>query len=163
MASRRWRTMQPCAEPICPHTCARGLASSHSHSKTKLSTTPIPLTRAASTDCGECINGLIARPRGATRRVPGGSATTNTRNDGHLVFVLRIRNLEGANVPSMQRKHSSDGRRSWIRRRNSGGVHRQVQKSSQSERSQSVSENKGEMIWQQAKRETRSNRKGISR
>src|SRR5580700_740042 len=69
----------------------------------------------------------------------------------------------GTYVPRMHRNHSSDGRRSWIHGRNSGGVHRQVQKSSQSECSRSVSENKGEMIWRQAKRETRSNRKGISR
>ena len=33
----------------------------------------------------------------------------------------------------------------------------------QSESSRSVSENKGEIRWQQAKRETRSTRKGISR
>jgi hypothetical protein len=78
---RRWRTTQPCAGAICPHICARGLASAHSHSKTELSTTPIPLTRAASMDCGECTNGSIALPRGATRRAPGGSATTNTRSD----------------------------------------------------------------------------------
>src|SRR5712692_7720030 len=57
---------------------------------------------------------------------------------------------------------TADGRRSRIRGRNSGGVYRQVQKSFQSEWSRSVSENKGEMIWQQAKRETRSSRKGIS-
>src|SRR6266566_5334338 len=81
MASRRWRTTQLCAEPIWPHIYVRGLVSAHSHSKAELSTTPIPLTRAASTDCGECINGSIALPRGATRRGLGGSATTNTRND----------------------------------------------------------------------------------
>jgi Bacterial protein of unknown function (DUF899) len=55
------------------------------------------------------------------------------------------------------------GRRSRIHGRNSGGVHRQVQKIFQSESSRSVSENKGEIRWQQAKRETRSTRKGISR
>jgi hypothetical protein len=48
-------------------------------------------------------------------------------------------------VPSMHRKHSSNGRRSWIHGRNSGGVHRQIQKSLQSESSRSVSESKGEM------------------
>jgi hypothetical protein len=47
-------------------------------------------------------------------------------------------------VPSMHRKHSSHGRRSRIHGRNSGGVHRQVQKTFQSESSPSVSENKGE-------------------
>jgi len=37
------------------------------------------------------------------------------------------------NVPSMHLKHSSDRRRSHILGRNSGGVHRQVQKIFQSE------------------------------
>jgi NAD(P)-dependent dehydrogenase (short-subunit alcohol dehydrogenase family) len=69
----------------------------------------------------------------------------------------------GRYVPSMRRKHSSNGRRSWIRGRNSGAVHRQVQKIFRIESFPSVS-NKGEMIWQHAKRETRSGaRKGISR
>jgi hypothetical protein len=40
---------------------------------------------------------------------------------------------------------------------------RQFQRSFQSKWSRSVSENKGEMIWQQAKRETRRARKGIWR
>src|SRR5258705_10718335 len=44
----------------------------------------------------------------------------------------------------MHRKHSSDGRRGRIHGRNSGGVHRQVQKIFQSESSRSASENKGE-------------------
>ena len=66
-------------------------------------------------------------------------------------------------MPSMHRKHSSNGRRSRIHGRNSGGVHRQVQKIFQSESSRSVSENKGEIRWQQAKRETRNTGKGISR
>jgi NAD(P)-dependent dehydrogenase (short-subunit alcohol dehydrogenase family) len=69
----------------------------------------------------------------------------------------------GTRVPSMHRKRSSDDRRSRILGRNSGGVHRQVQKIFQREWPRSVSGNKGEMIWQQAKRETRSTRKGISR
>jgi len=53
----------------------------------------------------------------------------------------------------MHRKHSSNRRRSRIHGRNSGGVHRQVQKILQSESSRSVSEDKGEIRWQQAKRE----------
>src|SRR5207245_11155382 len=95
MASRRWRTTQACAEPICPHTCARGLASAHSHSKMELSTTPIPLTRAASTDCGECINGSIALAKGATKAGPGGRATTNTRSDGEPGFCLTSQKFGG--------------------------------------------------------------------
>jgi hypothetical protein len=43
------------------------------------------------------------------------------------------------------------------------GVHRQVRKISQSESSRSVSEDKGEIRWQQAKRETRNTGQGISR
>ncbi len=58
-------------------------------------------------------------------------------------------------MPRMHRKHSSNGRRSRIHGRNSGGVHRQVQKSFQSESFRSVSENNGEMIWQQTKRKIR--------
>jgi predicted dithiol-disulfide oxidoreductase (DUF899 family) len=46
----------------------------------------------------------------------------------------------------------------WLDRapkgRNSGGVHRQVQKIFQSESSRSVSENKREIRWQQVGRET---------
>ena len=38
-------------------------------------------------------------------------------------------------MPSMHRKHSSDGRRSRIHGRNSGGVHRQVQEINQKESS----------------------------
>jgi predicted dithiol-disulfide oxidoreductase (DUF899 family) len=45
----------------------------------------------------------------------------------------------------MHRKRSSDGRRSGIHGRNSGGVHQQVQEMFQGEWSQSVSENKGEI------------------
>src|SRR5229473_6308502 len=76
----------------------------------------------------------------------------------------KLRELRGGTyVPSMHRKHSSNGRRSRIHGRNSGGVHRQVQRIFQSESSRSVSENKGEMIWQQAKRETRNTGKDISR
>jgi hypothetical protein len=48
-------------------------------------------------------------------------------------------------VPSMHRKHSSNGRRRRIHRWNSGGLHRQVQKVFQSESSWSISENKGEI------------------
>src|SRR5580658_5568506 len=59
----------------------------------------------------------------------------------------------GEYVPSMHRKRSSDGRRSGIHRRNSGGIHRQIQEIFQSEWSRSVAENKGEIKWQQAKRE----------
>ena len=44
-------------------------------------------------------------------------------------------------VPSMHLKRSSNGRRSRIDGRNSGGVHRQVEKS--------FSENEGEITWQQ--------------
>jgi hypothetical protein len=76
----------------------------------------------------------------------------------------------GTYVPSMHRSHSSNGRRSRIHRRNSGGVHRQVQKSFQSESSRSVSENTrsiaentGEMRWLPAKRETRNTGTGSSR
>ena len=66
------------------------------------------------------------------------------------------------NVPGMPRQHSSNGRRSWVHGRKSGGGHRQVQKILQSEWSRSVSENKGEIRWQQARRETRNTGKGIS-
>jgi predicted dithiol-disulfide oxidoreductase (DUF899 family) len=54
-------------------------------------------------------------------------------------FVLRIRNSEGTYVPSMHRKHSSDGCRSRIHGRNPRGLHRQVQKLFQSDRPRSVS------------------------
>jgi hypothetical protein len=62
----------------------------------------------------------------------------------------------------MHRKRSSDRRRSGIYCRNSGGAHRQIQKSFQSEGSRSVSENQGEIKWPQAKRETWSTRKRTS-
>src|SRR5580692_11633582 len=68
----------------------------------------------------------------------------------------------GKYVPSMHRKRSSDGRRSGIHGRNSGGVHRQIQKIFQSEWSGSVSENQGEIKWQQASRKTWSTGKSIS-
>jgi hypothetical protein len=55
-------------------------------------------------------------------------------------------------VPSIRRRHSSNGRRSQFHRRNSGGVHRQMQKIFQSEWSESVSKNEGEMKWQRATR-----------
>src|SRR5580700_3866242 len=48
-------------------------------------------------------------------------------------------------LTNVHRKHSGNGRRS------------------RSESSRSVSENKGEIRWQQAKRETRNTEKGISR
>jgi DNA-binding HxlR family transcriptional regulator len=67
-----------------------------------------------------------------------------------------------APLGGMCRWASNDGRRSRIHGRNSGGVHRQAQKIFQSERSRSVSKNKGEMIWQQAKRETRNTGKGTA-
>src|SRR5207237_5637822 len=60
----------------------------------------------------------------------------------------------------MHRKHSSNGRRSRIHGRNSGGVHRQVQKIFRSESSRSVSENKGEIRWQQAKERDKEPGKG---
>jgi hypothetical protein len=60
----------------------------------------------------------------------------------------------------MHRKRSSDGRRSGIHGRNSGGVHRQIQKIFQGEWSQSVSENQGEIKWHK-QRETWSNGKSI--
>src|SRR6266568_802116 len=76
----------------------------------------------------------------------------------------KLRELRGGTyVPSMHRKHSSNGRRSRIHGRNSGGVHRQVQRIFQSESSRFVSENKGEIRWQQARRETRNTEKGIPR
>src|ERR1700730_9194983 len=68
----------------------------------------------------------------------------------------------GKYVPSMHRKRSGDGRRSGIHGRNSGGVHRQIQKIFQGEWSRSVSENPGEIKWQQARRETWNNGKIIS-
>src|SRR4030088_952720 len=46
----------------------------------------------------------------------------------------------------MHRKHSCNGRRSRIHGRNSGGVHRQIQKIFQSESSRSDSEKKGEKM-----------------
>jgi len=60
-------------------------------------------------------------------------------------------------------RHKAGGRRSRIHGKDSGAMHRQVQEIFQSEWFQSVSENKGEMIWQQAKRETKSRRMGIPR
>src|SRR5712664_544024 len=68
----------------------------------------------------------------------------------------------GKYVPSMHRKRSSDGRRSGIHGRNSGGVHWEVQEIFQGEWFRSVSKNKGEIRWQQARRETLSTGKGIS-
>src|SRR5262249_55573278 len=40
--------------------------------------TPIPPMRADWTASGACTNGSTAPPKGATRRAPGGSATTST-------------------------------------------------------------------------------------
>ena len=62
----------------------------------------------------------------------------------------------------MHRKHRSNRCGSRVQGRNFGGVHRQVQKIFQSEWSGSVSKNKGELIWQQAKKEKGNTRKGIS-
>jgi hypothetical protein len=45
----------------------------------------------------------------------------------------------------MHRKRSSDGRRSGVYGRNSGGVHRQIQKLFQGAWSRFVSENQGEI------------------
>jgi len=42
-------------------------------------------------------------------------------------------------------------------------MHRQAQKIFQNDWSRSISENEGEMIWQQAKRETRRTRKSMPR
>jgi hypothetical protein len=58
-------------------------------------------------------------------------------------------------VPGMHRKHSGSSHRSRICGRNSGDVHRQVQKILRANRLgliQKASESKGEMIWQ-ARRE----------
>jgi|HubBroStandDraft_3_1064219.scaffolds.fasta_scaffold162377_2 hypothetical protein len=52
---------------------------------------------------------------------------------------------------------------SRIHGRNSGGVHRQVQKICKSESSRSISEIKGELKWQQTKRKTSNTEKGFSR
>ena len=79
----------------------------------------------------------------------------------HRITELDARG--GTYVSSMHRKLSSNGRRSRIRGRNSGSGHREVQKSLESESSRSISENKGEIRWQQAKRETGNTGKGISR
>jgi hypothetical protein len=62
----------------------------------------------------------------------------------------------------MHRKRSSDGRRGGIHGRNSGGVHRQIEKLFQGEWSRSVSENQGEIKWQQASKVAWSTGKGIS-
>jgi hypothetical protein len=69
--------------------------------------------------------------------------------------------VQRRDICAQHRKHSSNGRRSRIHGRHSGGVHRQGQKIFQSESSQSVSEKKGEIRWQQAKR--RNTGEGISR
>src|SRR4029077_10493281 len=66
----------------------------------------------------------------------------------------------GEYVPSMHRKHSSNGCWSRIHWRNSGGLHRQVQKIFQNESSWINSENKGEIKWQRAQRETWKTGKG---
>src|ERR1035437_2553402 len=60
----------------------------------------------------------------------------------------------------MHRKHSSNGRRSRIHGRNSGGLHRQVQKIFQSELSRSVSENKGENKMATSKERNKERGKG---
>ena len=49
----------------------------------------------------------------------------------------------GMYVPGMHRKHSGNGRRSWIHGRNSRGVLRQIEEAFQ------VSANEGELRWQQ--------------
>ena len=66
-------------------------------------------------------------------------------------------------MPRMHRKHTSHRCRSWIHRRNSGGLHWQVQKIFQSEWSRSVFEKKGQMTWQQRKRKKRSAQKSLLR
>src|SRR5882724_9277866 len=60
----------------------------------------------------------------------------------------------------MHRKRSSDGRGGRIHGRNSGGVHRQVQKIFQSESSRSASENKGENKIATSKERDRERGKG---
>jgi hypothetical protein len=63
----------------------------------------------------------------------GGNASDAISKEDELEFA------GGIYVPGMHRKHSSNGRGSRIRGRDSRGVHRQVQKIFQSEQSQSVS------------------------
>src|SRR5437870_3821067 len=46
------------------------------------STTPIPPMRADWTASGACTSGSTAPPKGATRRAPGGAATTSTTRAG---------------------------------------------------------------------------------
>ncbi len=83
-----------------------------------------------------------------TRERPGMSAFAFERNAVYHTYSGLLEVQGGTYVPSMHRKHSSNGGRGRIHGRNSGGVHRQVQGIFQSEWSQSVSGKKGEMIWQ---------------
>src|ERR1700733_3183088 len=68
----------------------------------------------------------------------------------------------GTYVPGMYRKRSSNDCRSGIHGRNSGGVHRQIQEVLLGERAQSISENQGEIRWQQPTRKISSSKKCVS-
>jgi len=78
----------------------------------------------------------------------GGSGAATLRDQSNLKIM-------GANyVSSMHRKRGRDGGGGGIDGRNSGDVHRQIQKIFQGQWSRSVSENQGEIKWQQARRKT---------
>jgi hypothetical protein len=62
----------------------------------------------------------------------------------------------------MHRKRGRNGGGSGIDGGNTGGVRWEVQEIFQGEWFQSVSKNKGEITWHQARRETLSTGKGIS-
>jgi hypothetical protein len=102
----------------------------------------------------ESLRGLITTGKGQPAQKEKGAGSAVSRCSRTRVINDEV--WRRTYVPSMHRKHSNNGHRSRIHGRNPGGVHRQVQEIFQSE-------NKGEIRWQQARRETRNTGKGTAR
>src|SRR2546423_13246219 len=102
----------------------------------ELSITPIRPMPVALIRSSASTIGSTGPRRDVTKAAPGFAATTSTRRSeqrkrlAHATYEQPPRTNQksrgGTDVPRMHREHSSDGRRSWIDGRNSGGVHRQV-------------------------------------
>ena len=80
-AAKERRSSRRRPEPMLRRSPANGQASARSSSRTALSTTPIPPTRAAWTASGACTSGSIVRRKDATNTTRGGRGMTSTRQE----------------------------------------------------------------------------------
>src|SRR6516162_7465895 len=85
------------------------------------STTPTPPMRADSTVCGGSTNGSTGRPGGATSRITGCAATTNTASADRSVVI----SLQGAGFAAI-------GAQGGIGVQNAGNLHRKLEFGAQS-------------------------------